>query len=57
MHFPIDHLHFPPLRPQGTPHLTRLHGRLDIPDLVLLDREFTEVPVISISNAQGEPLP
>jgi hypothetical protein len=37
---------------EGTPHFTTLHGRLDIADLVPLDREFTEVPVISISNTQ-----
>jgi hypothetical protein len=56
MHFHLDYLHFPLSRQQGTPHLTTLHGRLDIPDLVRLYQEFTEVPIISISNAQRQPL-
>jgi glycosyltransferase involved in cell wall biosynthesis len=33
-----------------------LHGRLDIPDLVPLYQEFQDMPVISISNGQREPL-
>ena len=37
--------------------LTTLHGRLDIPDLEPLYREFAEMPVVSISDAQREPLP
>jgi glycosyltransferase involved in cell wall biosynthesis len=57
IHFHIDYLHFPLSRRQRTPHLTTLHGRLDIPDLVRLYEEFSEAPVVSISNAQREPLP
>jgi glycosyltransferase involved in cell wall biosynthesis len=57
IHFHIDYLHFPLSRRQVTPHLTTLHGRLDIPDRVPLCWEFSEVPVISISNAQRHPLP
>jgi glycosyltransferase involved in cell wall biosynthesis len=34
-----------------------LHGRLDIPDLVPVYSEFAEMPVVSISDAQREPLP
>jgi len=34
-----------------------LHGRLDVPDLVPLYQEFREMPVISISNGQRQPLP
>jgi glycosyltransferase involved in cell wall biosynthesis len=56
IHFHIDYLHFPLSRRQAVPHLTTLHGRLDIPDLVPLYQEFTEMPVISISNAQRQPL-
>lgn len=56
IHFHIDYLHFPISRRYRTPHLTTLHGRLDIPDLVPLYQEFREVPVVSISNAQREPL-
>lgn len=57
LHFHIDYLHFPFSRRQKTPHLTTLHGRLDIPELAPLYREFVEMPVVSISNAQRTPLP
>jgi glycosyltransferase involved in cell wall biosynthesis len=57
IHWHVDYLHFPLSQRQSTPHVTTLHGRLDIPDLVPLYQEFKAVPVISISNAQREPLP
>ncbi|MGE5446497.1 MAG: glycosyltransferase family 4 protein [Ignavibacteriales bacterium] len=57
IHFHIDYLHFPLSRRQRTPHVTTLHGRLDIPDLVPLYKEFRDMPVVSISNSQREPLP
>jgi len=57
VHFHIDYLHFPTSRRQRLPHLTTLHGRLDIPDLVSLFREFSDMPVVSISDAQRQPLP
>lgn len=57
IHFHIDYLHFPLSRRHNIPHVTTLHGRLDIPDLVPLYREFAEMPVVSISNSQREPLP
>ena len=56
IHFHIDYLHFPLTRMMGWTTLTTLHGRLDIPDLAPLFREFKEMPVSSISNAQREPL-
>jgi glycosyltransferase involved in cell wall biosynthesis len=57
IHWHVDYLHFPLSRRQSTPHVTTLHGRLDLPDLVPLYQEFKEVPVISISHAQRQPLP
>ncbi|HKX29960.1 MAG TPA: glycosyltransferase family 4 protein, partial [Blastocatellia bacterium] len=36
---------------------TTLHGRLDIPDLPALYREYREMPLISISDSQRRPLP
>jgi glycosyltransferase involved in cell wall biosynthesis len=57
LHFHIDYLHFPLSRHHRTPHVTTLHGRLDLPELLPLYREFQEVPLVSISNAQREPLP
>jgi glycosyltransferase involved in cell wall biosynthesis len=40
-----------------TPHVTTLHGRLDLPELVPLYREFRDIPVVSISDAQRLSLP
>src|SRR6478672_3585993 len=57
IHFHVDYLHFPLSRREAVTHVTTLHGRLDIPDLVPLYQEFREMPVISISNGQREPLP
>jgi glycosyltransferase involved in cell wall biosynthesis len=34
-----------------------LHGRLDLPDLPVLYKEYLEMPVVSISEAQRTPLP
>ena len=36
--------------------VTTLHGRLDIPDLEPVYRVFADMPVVSISNAQRQPL-
>jgi len=57
IHFHVDYLHFPYSRRHATPQLTTLHGRLDIPDLLPLYGEFRDMPVVSISAAQREPLP
>jgi glycosyltransferase involved in cell wall biosynthesis len=56
IHFHIDYLHFPLSRHTGFANVTTLHGRLDIPDLVPLYQEFREMPVVSISDSQREPL-
>ena len=56
VHFHIDYLHFPMSRREELRQITTLHGRLDIPDLVPLYREFPDMPVISISDAQRQPL-
>ena len=57
VHFHVDYLHFSMSRRQQITHVTTLHGRLDIPDLFPLYQEFQDMPVISISNVQREPLP
>jgi glycosyltransferase involved in cell wall biosynthesis len=57
IHFHISQFHFPLARRLPVPHLTTLHGRLDIPELPPLYREFQDVPVVSISDAQRKPLP
>jgi glycosyltransferase involved in cell wall biosynthesis len=57
IHFHTDYLHFPVARYVPIPHVTTLHGRLDIPDLIPVYDRFRDIPVISISNAQRKPLP
>ena len=57
VHFHVDYLHFSMSRRQQITHVTTLHGRLDIPDLFPLYQEFRDMPVISISDVQREPLP
>jgi len=57
VHFHIDYLHFPLSRRAQLPNVTTLHGRLDIPDLAPLYRTFSDMPIVSISDAQRGPLP
>lgn len=57
LHFHIDYIHFPLVRCQGATSLTTPHGRLDIPAIVPLYREFSDLPLVSISDAQRRPLP
>jgi glycosyltransferase involved in cell wall biosynthesis len=56
IHFHIDHLHLPLARRHPGPVLSTFHGRLDIPDLPRLYKEFRELPFTSISNSQRKPL-
>lgn len=57
IHFHIDILNFPMNYYLQTPNVTTLHGRLDLPDLAEVYREFNQVPLISISDHQRTPLP
>jgi glycosyltransferase involved in cell wall biosynthesis len=57
VHFHIGFIHFPVVRRLNISQVTTLHGRLDLPELVPLYGEFSDMPVISISNAQRAPLP
>jgi glycosyltransferase involved in cell wall biosynthesis len=57
IHFHVDYLHFPVSRREKYIHVSTLHGRLDIPDLAPLYDVFSDIPVISISDAQRDPLP
>jgi glycosyltransferase involved in cell wall biosynthesis len=58
LHFHCDFLHFPMSRLHArTAVLTTLHGRLDFPELVPLYREFSDMPLVSISDSQRAPLP
>jgi len=57
IHFHTGYLHFPICRYLPVPHVTTLHGRLDLPDLISVFDRFRNEPLISISNAQRRPLP
>ncbi len=57
IHFHTDYLHFPLVREWKPCDITTLHGRLDLPDLAPVYREFSDVPVVSISYEQRRPLP
>ncbi|MBW2121975.1 MAG: glycosyltransferase family 4 protein [Deltaproteobacteria bacterium] len=56
VHCHVDYLHFPIFRRLEVPNVTTLHGRLDIPDLAGLYKEFRDIPLVSISDAQRKPL-
>lgn len=57
IHSHLDFLAFPFARRCETPMLTTLHGRLDLPELVPVFQQYPEMPLISISHAQRQPLP
>jgi glycosyltransferase involved in cell wall biosynthesis len=57
IHLHVDYLGYPFMTRAGVPFLTTLHGRLDLPELQPLYELFGDVPVVSISDAQREPLP
>jgi glycosyltransferase involved in cell wall biosynthesis len=57
LHFHIDQFHFPLFRPIAHRTVTTLHGRQDLHDLKPLYVGFSDMPLISISNAQRRPVP
>jgi len=57
IHSHLDFIGFPVARRCPTPAITTMHGRLDLPELVPVFREYSEMPLVSISNSQRRPLP
>jgi glycosyltransferase involved in cell wall biosynthesis len=57
IHSHVDFLAFPCASLVPTPTVTTLHGRLDLPDLPRVYARFPDMPVVSISDSQREPLP
>jgi glycosyltransferase involved in cell wall biosynthesis len=57
IHFHIDAVQLPLSRRHSTPCVSTMHGRLDIAGLDALYREFRDMPLVSISDAQRTPLP
>ncbi len=56
IHFHIDYLHFPLSAHRPYKTLTTMHGRLDLPDLQPLFREYRRMPLASISHSQRQPV-
>jgi glycosyltransferase involved in cell wall biosynthesis len=57
LHFHTDYLHFPFFAEYWDKTVTTMHGRLDLPDLAVMMRAFPDLPLVSISAAQQEPMP
>jgi glycosyltransferase involved in cell wall biosynthesis len=57
LHFHIDLLHCALFRPIARRTVTTLHGRLDMAGLSAFYREFSDLPLVSISMAQRAPMP
>ena len=56
LHFHTDYLHFPFARQLGDKAVTTLHGRLNLSDLKGLYLEFSDLPLVSVSDDQRWPL-
>ena len=57
LHFHLDYFPFSLFSRQTTPFLTTLHGRLDLNEHQAVFETFSDVPVVSISDAQRKPVP
>jgi len=57
LHFHLDYCPFPLFSRQRTPFVTTLHGRLDLPELTPIFDRFRRVALVSVSDAQRQPLP
>jgi glycosyltransferase involved in cell wall biosynthesis len=56
IHCHVDYLAFPFHDLTPTPTVHTIHGRLDLPHLAAVYRQFRTVPLVSISDAQRTPL-
>ncbi|TCZ55257.1 glycosyltransferase family 4 protein [Roseicella aquatilis] len=56
LHFHLDYMPFSLFTRQPVPHVTTLHGRLDLPEIWPHYRTHRTVPLISISDSQRRPM-
>lgn len=56
VHSHLDYFGFPLVRCAPLPVLHTLHGRLDLDFLIPLYQEYREIPLVSISDAQRQPV-
>ena len=57
LHFHIDFFHYPLFRNMAHRTVTTLHGRQDLPEMPDIYRAFPQMPLVSISNHQRNPVP
>jgi len=57
LHLHLDYMAFSLFSRQRTPFISTLHGRLDLPELRPTYEAFADLPLVSISDAQRQPLP
>jgi glycosyltransferase involved in cell wall biosynthesis len=57
IHFHCDYLHFPFLRRHHCPSVTTLHGQVNPSDVNVLFAEYSELPLVSVSQSQRRPIP
>jgi len=57
LHFHLDYYPFSLFSRHSLPFVTTLHGRLDLPEHQPVFSTFSSVPVVSISDAQRQPVP
>lgn len=56
IHFHTECMHLSLTRFLRKPHVSTMHGRLDLPEFQSLFWEFSDVPLVSISHHQRQPL-
>ena len=56
IHSHLDFMGFPLARRNPIPTVTTFHGRLDLPELQPVFREYAEMPIVSISDSQRKPV-
>ena len=57
VHFHLDLIQYPVFEELSSKTVTTLHGRLDISDYQPVYRAFPQMPLVSISRKQREPMP
>src|SRR5688572_7314111 len=57
VHSHLDYFGYPLARVAPCPVVTTHHGRLDRRELQQIHEQFTDVPLVSISDAQRQPSP
>ncbi|NQV10349.1 MAG: glycosyltransferase family 4 protein [Cyanobacteria bacterium] len=57
VHFHNSHVHFPLMNRLGRPHLSTVHGSLETAERIELYRHFDQLPLVSISDSQRQPVP